>query len=95
MLLQNRDMTIKVPHTSTCIIKTKRELIQNGEIIEVVSPIFSSVDFQSGSIMTTETFQVPIHILTKERTIENPNGDCKATLVCDDNDIFHMYVRVQ
>lgn len=94
MLLQARDMTIKVPHTSTCIIKTKGR-INDGDTIEVVSPIFSSVDFQSGSIMTTETFCVPIHILNTERFIENPTGDYEATLVCDDNDIFHMYVRIQ
>ena len=95
MLLQARDMVIKVPHTSTCIIKTKKERIYDGDVVEVVSPVFSSVDFQSGSIMTTETFQVPIHIFTDERMIQNPNGDYKATLVCDDNDIFHIYVRIQ
>lgn len=94
MLLQARDMSIRVPHTSTCIIKTTGH-IQDGDVVEVVSPVFSSIDFQSGSIVKTKSFQVPIHILTEERSIENPDGVYETTLVCDDNDIFHMYVRVQ
>lgn len=94
MLLQNRDMTISIPHTSTCIIRT-RDTIKDGDIVEIVSPVFSSVNYQSGSIELTELFKLPIRILNESRMIQNPQGDCKATLVCDDNDIFHMYVRVQ
>lgn len=94
MLLQARDMTIKVPHTSTCIIKTSGR-IYDKQTVEVVSPIFASVNFQSGSIFTTETFQVPVWILNDTGYIDNPDGKYESTLVCDDNDIFHMYVRVQ
>lgn len=42
----------------------------------------------------TEGFMVPIRILTAERLI-NSDGEYRATLVCDDNDVFQMYVRVQ
>lgn len=44
----------------------------------------------------TETFNVPIRILTESRFIDNDGDvDTQAILVCDDNDIFNMYVRVQ
>ncbi len=94
MLLQNRKLNFKVPHTSTCIVKTTG-VIQDGDVIDVVSPVFASVDFRSGSIETTESFKVPIVILNESRSFDNSTGDVHATLVCDDNDIFHMYVRVQ
>lgn len=94
MLLQNRDMTIKVPHTSTCIIKTRGH-INDGDIVEIISPVFASANFQTGSITMTESFNFPIRILTESRFVENPNADMQATLVCDDNDVFNMYVRVQ
>lgn len=45
--------------------------------------------------MMTETFEFPIRILTESRSIENPDASLHATLVCDDNDVFNMYVRVQ
>ncbi len=94
MLLQNRDMTISIPHTSQCIIRT-RDTIKDGDTVEIVSPVFSSVNYQSGSIEMTETFKLPIRILNESRMISNPNDNYEATLVCDDNDVFHMYVRVQ
>jgi hypothetical protein len=95
MLLQNRQLTFKVPHTSTCIIRTRGH-INDGDIVEVVSPVFASANFQTGSITMTETFNVPIRILTESRFIDNDDDvDTQASLVCDDNDIFNMYVRVQ
>ena len=94
MLLQNRDMRISIPHTSTCVIRTKGT-IHDGDTIELVSPVFSSVNYQSGSIELSETFHLPIRILTESRMIENPDGNCQATLVCDDDDVFNMYVRIQ
>lgn len=93
MLLTNRQMNLSIPHTSTCIIRTTGT-IEDGATVSVVSPVFASTDFQSGSIKMTETFDVPIRILNVDRKIENPDGAYQATLVCDDNDVFHMYVRV-
>jgi len=94
MLLQNRQMSFKVPHTSTCIIKSRGH-IEDGDIVEIVSPVFASANFQTGSITTTESFSAPIRILTESRCIENQDANMQATLVCDDNDVFNMYVRVQ
>jgi hypothetical protein len=94
MLLQNRQMSFKVPHTSTCIIRTRGH-INDGDMVEIVSPVFASANFQTGSITMTETFNFPIRILTESRSVENPDANLHATLVCDDNDIFNMYVRVQ
>ena len=94
MLLQNRQLSFKVPHTSTCIIRTQGR-INDGDVVEIISPVFASADFQTGSITTTETFNVPIRILTESRFIENPDASYEATLVCDDNDVFNMYVRIQ
>ena len=93
MLLQNRDMRVTIPHTSMCIIRTKGT-IRDGDSVLVVSPVFASIHYQSGSIEMTEGFMVPIRILTAERLI-NSDGEYRATLVCDDNDVFQMYVRVQ
>ena len=69
--------------------------IHDGDTVSIVSPIFASTDFQSGSIEMTEAFDLPIRILTESREISNVNGNYHATLVCDDNDVFNMYVRVQ
>ena len=94
MLLSNRRLQISIPHTSTCIVRTIGT-IHDGDIVTVVSPVFASTDFQSGSIKMTETFDVPIRILNVDRKIEGSSGSFQATLVCDDNDVFNMYVRVQ
>lgn len=93
MLLQNRDMRVTIPHTSTCIIRTKG-VINDGDTILIISPVFASINFQSGSIEMTEGFEAPIRILTANRSIVS-DGSYRATLVCDDNDVFQMYVRVQ
>lgn len=92
MLAENRPLKISIPHTSTCIIRTSGD-VQDGDTVSVVSPVFSSADFQTGSIVMTETFDVPIRILNVEKRL-TLTGASEATLVCDDNDIFNMYVRV-
>ena len=66
MLAENRPLKISIPHTSTCIIRTSGD-VQDGDTVSVVSPVFSSTDFQTGSIVMTETFDVPIRILNDEK----------------------------
>ena len=92
MLLQSRPMEISIPDSSTCMIRTLG-LIKDGDTVSIVSPIFSSVDFQTGSIVTTETFEVPIHVDNEDREIES-DGSLKGMLHCFDNDIFHMHVHI-
>ena len=93
MLLQNRQTQFSIPHTSTCIIRTSGD-IHDGDVISVVSPVFASTDFQSGSIKMTEEFDVPIRITNESRILYDTGEERRATLVCDDNDVFHMYVRI-
>jgi len=94
MLLQLRNMRVTIPHTSTCVIRTTGT-IKDGDTVLVVSPVFASIHYQSGSIEMTEGFELPIRILNASRSIVNLDGSYRATLVCDDNDTFQMYVRVQ
>ena len=96
MMLSYRQPVYHVPHTSTCIIHTTGD-IRDGDLISVTSPVFSSINFVSGAINTSEQFNVPIRILShgdSPITNDEPDGSFKGTLVCDDNDTTSMYVRV-
>ncbi|MBR1987736.1 MAG: hypothetical protein IKA36_01720 [Clostridia bacterium] len=92
MLLSNNDF--KIPHTSKCVIHTTGEIC-NGDIISITSPVFTSTNFKSGAINMSERFNVRI-VMNESSTIINdkPDGEFTATLVCDDNDVFNMYVRI-
>lgn len=91
MLLSNTRNSFHVPHTSTCVIHTKGE-IKNGDTISVSSPIFASINFISKTITMSDKFDVIIKLINQE-SIKNDN-ELNATLVCDDNDIFNMYVKI-
>lgn len=94
MLLQNRVMDVNIPHTSKCFIRTTG-LINDGDVVSITSAIFSSTEFRYGVIQLTETFDVVIRINNKEKSIFiEENSEYPALLVCDDNDIMNMYVRV-
>lgn len=92
MLLSKRTDIFSIPHTSTCIIHTNGT-IHDGDTIEISSPVFSSINFSTGAMNMSERFNVPIRILNESRSIEN-DGNITGTLVCDDNDVFGMYVRI-
>jgi len=92
MLLSKRTDVFSIPHTSTCIIHTTGT-IHDGDTIEISSPVFSSINFSTGAMNMSERFNVPIRILNESRSIEN-DGIITGTLVCDDNDVFGMYVRI-
>jgi hypothetical protein len=96
MMLSYRQSTYHVPHTSRCIIHTTG-LISDGDKISITSPVFTSINYISGAINITESFDVTARVLTETKTFVNnePDGSCYATLVCDDDDIFNMYVRIQ
>ena len=96
MMLSYRQPVYRVPHTSTCIIHTTGDIC-DGDYISITSPIFASINFVSGAINTSESFDVPVRIVSNGgSTITNtqPDGSFTGTLVCDDNDVTHMYVRV-
>lgn len=92
MILSNRVTKFTVPHTSKCIVHTKGR-IDDGNIIEISSPVFPSFDLTTNALNSTSTFNVPIKINNSNRYIEI-DEEFEATLVCDDNDTINMYVRV-
>lgn len=91
MLLSLNNEDFIIPHTSSCIIRTKG-VIHDGDTISVESVIFASTRFQSRAVAIGDTFDVTARVLADE-TITS-DGEMVATLVCDDNDIFNMYVRI-
>jgi hypothetical protein len=91
MILSYRDSGPQVPISSSCIIKTKG-ILRDGDIISVTSPLFSSVDYSSGAINTSETFDVKFST-SKSEGVNNEHGDMIGTLICTDNDLFNLYVR--
>lgn len=64
-------------------------VLNHGDKVEVTSPIFASHNFTSGTINISETLTVPLRCTDP---IENTNGSLRTTLICDDDDIFGMYV---
>lgn len=95
MLLTYRNDRFTIPHTSTCVIHNTGE-INDGDTVSVTSPVFASTNFTTGSLNMSEQFEVPIRINTKSKSFVNTekDGNCYGTLVCDDNDVFNMYVRI-
>ena len=96
MILSYRQSNYHVPHTSKCIVHTTGT-IRDGDTISVTSPVFASINFTSGAINTTESFNVIARITNDAHEVTNtlPYGSFIGTLVCDDDDVFNMYVRVE
>ena len=92
MILSLRASEFSVPHTSSCIITTKGT-IKDGDTVSVISPVFPSHNMTVYSLKSSDSFEVPVKILNESGTIES-NGETTGTLVCDDNDVHHMYVRI-
>ena len=82
-----------VPHTSTCVIRTIG-MLRDSDIVLVTSPIFTSTNFTSKDINMSDSFKVPLKLSNNTLSVDNTKGDLKATLVCDDNDIFNMYIKI-
>jgi len=89
MLLQYYPITYNIPHTSTCQI-TSTGTFSDGDTITVTSPVFSSIDFTSNQFQLSSGFEVRLRT-TEPIVIQE---QLQATLVCDDNDPFNMYVRL-
>lgn len=92
-MLSSRQLNVVIPETSKCIIKTEGEL-RDGDIVSVISPVFASTDLQSGSIVMTEAFDVPINIDNEEHKIVG-DGNLEGILESHDNDVFNMTVSVR
>lgn len=90
MLLSYRKDTFEVPHTSKCSIHTKG-VINDGDVVTISSPVFGSIDFASRAINLSNTFTVIARVSDKSITNDSV---LEGTLVCDDNNVFDMYVRI-
>lgn len=102
MLLQYYPVNFKIPHTSTCIIKAPKEL-NDGDTVTVTSPLFSSIDFTSNQFNLSSGLDLPLRrpldsapeVYICDEYELNGYPDVQATLVCDDNDVFNMYVKIE
>ena len=91
MLLQYYQNEFHIPHTSKCHLKTAGLVYNEGQVT-ITSPVFSSIDYNSKALTLSSEFDVPIRLNNRD-SIEL-TGDEDAVLVCDDNDIFKMYVKL-
>jgi len=90
MLLQYYPINYNIPHTSVCRIKSEGTF-EDGDMVTVTSPIFSSIDFTSNQFQLSSGFEALLRI-TNPVTI--PSCGMDGILVCDDNDVFNMYVKI-
>lgn len=94
MLLSQRGNQFDIPLTSTCIVHTEGP-IHDGDVVEITSPIFASVNFSTKAIHMSDRISVTVHTEFDAIIEHDPSeGELKGTLVCSDNDIFNMYVRL-
>ena len=91
MVLSYRKEDYSIPFTSECIIQSSKE-VNDGDMITIIASLFSSVDFSSGAVKTSETLEVPIRICDgKPKRVSIGQS---ATLNCSDDDIANMYVTL-
>jgi len=88
MLLEFNQLEYNIPHTSICHV-VSMGTFHRGDVISVTSPIFDSIDFTSKQFKLSSSFDV----LYKDDELVVPEDGVDAVLVCDDNDVFHMYVK--
>ena len=93
MLLSYYSTDVNIPHTSTCTIKSSG-IISDGDMIEITSPLFSSINFTSDNTNLSDTLNVKVKLETHDGTNTEVYKDMEATLVCDDGDVNNMYVRI-
>lgn len=94
MLLSSKQDSVSIAQTSTCYLLTTGE-IHDGDIVNIVSPIFTSINYSSGAINLSEELEVPCKISNDAKmiTYDGKNG-YTGTLKCYDNDVFNMYVQL-
>jgi len=90
MILSLRKKSFSVPLSTKCIIHTKGQL-NSGDIVEVTSPLFPSINYNVKTLELTETLSIPLRTNLKD---VHGDGKLEAYLHCNDNDVFHMYVQV-
>ena len=92
MLLSYYPKEFTVPHTSSCLVTTTG-MIVTDDMVDIISPVFSSIDFSSGNVDLSSTLSVKV-VVENEYGVTETTQATQATLVCDDGDIFNMYVKL-
>ena len=92
MLLSYYPKEFTVPHTSACMVVTTG-MIVTDDMVDIISPVFSSIDFSSGNVDLSSTLSVRV-VVENEYQVTELSEAIQATLVCDDGDIFNMYVKL-
>lgn len=90
-VILDRNNTFQIPRTSKCVVMSKGT-IKDGDTIEVVSPIFSSVNFKERSLKTSSTISVPAKVISNDEGYVNNPTD--GTLVCEDSDVESLVVEL-
>lgn len=94
MLLSYNNDNFQIPHTSTCVIHTIGD-IHDGDTITITSPIFTSTNYKSKAINMSDRFEVLVKLTGSKSVVHNNSEDTLyGTLVCNDNDVFNMFVRL-
>lgn len=94
MLLHNRSLTdLLIPRSSKCYI-TNRGVIKDGDVISVISPIFSSMDYSSRAVQLSESFDV-VFRTSNEEGINITDDNNEAVLNSEDQDIDNLYVTME
>ena len=94
MLLMKRiTKGFSIPRTSSCEIITRGE-IHDGDIVDVISPLFSSYDFTSKLTNISESFKIKVNFKNKESKYIKNNSVLVGTLVCEDNSLSELKLYI-
>lgn len=81
-----------IPKSSKCYI-TNRGVIKDGDVISVISPIFSSMDYSSRAVQLSESLNAVFHTIKESVVITDGNNE--AYLCSEDQDINNLYVTME
>lgn len=90
-VILSKNDAFPVARTSKCDVISKGT-IKDGDTIEVVSPIFSSVNFKEKSLKTSSTISVPAKIVSNNNGYVNDPET--GRLICEDSDVDSMFVEL-
>lgn len=96
MILSYRKNEFSIPESSRCVVHTTG-IIKKGDVVSITSPIFTSVDFNTGAVNMSERFDVPVSSVSNADgsfVNDKADGKCFGVLRCYDNDPFRMFVEL-
>lgn len=84
---------IQIPRTSRCVIVTQGE-IHDGDIVEVLSPLFTSHNYTSKLVQISDSFKIMVQFKNKECKYIINNSTIEGTIVCEDNSLSSLELYV-